>query len=615
MKRLTLTAVATLLLCWPALAQTYGVGANIDVRHADPGSIDLTAMWPQDGGFGSWDSWGINVTDFLWEGPTEREGLNVWSDMRFRWAPDTLYVFFNLSRWDGQDYVFPENNPWEGDHLLIGIDPTLEGDDAVDNSWAGWPMNAPDNGPYVLKISPTTGFTLNWGFDGAPDPVAEGWVRGDAVQFDDTWEGTTYKYFGVRAAIYVPGLDGDSQIGFNVGGSFSADGTTGGNNWFAWRPTAADYAEGRYPREPVAGHLQRYGDSYGTITAVMPFVRDWYGVGVNYAVPYVAPGTIVIDGVFDEAAWDGALVLDQFNNWEGWWVPGREVQDILGETRVLWTNDTLYVRMDIEGYQEFLFNTEQPWEGDHLYVGIDPTHAGDDQVDSGWGGWPGNAPDQGPYTLKINADRGITLNWGTENKPTDQGWTRAVVFHEPDEFRWGFEAAIWVPGASLGSEVGFNVGGASSTNPAPGEGEGIDALYFVLHPTWDDYNDGRYPDEPVAGDIMRHAWSFASLHLWGPVDTESDLEMPEQFALHQNYPNPFNPSTTIEYDLAHAAVVSVEVFNVLGQRVATLVNGQQLAAGTHRATFDAGNLSSGVYTTRLTVNGAIVGTRKMMLVK
>ncbi|RMF58899.1 MAG: T9SS C-terminal target domain-containing protein, partial [Bacteroidetes bacterium] len=87
----------------------------------------------------------------------------------------------------------------------------------------------------------------------------------------------------------------------------------------------------------------------------------------------------------------------------------------------------------------------------------------------------------------------------------------------------------------------------------------------------------------------------------------------ERFALHQNFPNPFNPQTTIRYELARSGRVALEVFDLLGRRVATLVNGEQ-PAGTFTVTFDARDLASGVYVYRLTA-GSQVMTRTMLLMK
>jgi hypothetical protein len=90
-------------------------------------------------------------------------------------------------------------------------------------------------------------------------------------------------------------------------------------------------------------------------------------------------------------------------------------------------------------------------------------------------------------------------------------------------------------------------------------------------------------------------------------------EQPREFALEQNYPNPFNPSTSIRFSLPEAGEVNLSVYNVQGQRVATLTDGLR-SAGTHQISFDAGNLASGVYLYRLQTESTTL-TRKMMLVK
>jgi len=83
---------------------------------------------------------------------------------------------------------------------------------------------------------------------------------------------------------------------------------------------------------------------------------------------------------------------------------------------------------------------------------------------------------------------------------------------------------------------------------------------------------------------------------------EVDVPAPAIFALDQNYPNPFNPSTKIEFRLAVDSKVSMTVFNVLGQEVASLLNGN-LVAGSHQVNFDASLLNSGVYMYRIEAAG------------
>ncbi|MDD5087538.1 MAG: T9SS type A sorting domain-containing protein [bacterium] len=86
-----------------------------------------------------------------------------------------------------------------------------------------------------------------------------------------------------------------------------------------------------------------------------------------------------------------------------------------------------------------------------------------------------------------------------------------------------------------------------------------------------------------------------------------------EYALYQNYPNPFNPTTTIAFDLAEAGFVSLKIYNLQGQEIATVVNGN-LAAVAHTASFDASSLPSGMYWYKLTAND-FTAVRKMTLMK
>ncbi len=88
---------------------------------------------------------------------------------------------------------------------------------------------------------------------------------------------------------------------------------------------------------------------------------------------------------------------------------------------------------------------------------------------------------------------------------------------------------------------------------------------------------------------------------------------PDAFALEQNYPNPFNPSTQIRFTLQSSDVTRLTVYDVLGREVATLVNGP-MSAGAHTITFDASNLTSGVYMYKLEAGG-MTQTKRMTLVK
>ncbi len=94
---------------------------------------------------------------------------------------------------------------------------------------------------------------------------------------------------------------------------------------------------------------------------------------------------------------------------------------------------------------------------------------------------------------------------------------------------------------------------------------------------------------------------------------EEGEEVPSSYRLGQNYPNPFNPTTTISYEIAEAGMVELEVFDMLGRKVADVVN-QRKGTGSYTVNFDASKLSSGLYIYRLRANGKVL-TKKMTLIK
>jgi len=91
------------------------------------------------------------------------------------------------------------------------------------------------------------------------------------------------------------------------------------------------------------------------------------------------------------------------------------------------------------------------------------------------------------------------------------------------------------------------------------------------------------------------------------------LALPEQFSLDQNYPNPFNPSTTIRYAIPNGGLVTIKVYDVLGNEVANLID-EYKSTGSYEVNFNASSLSSGMYLYRLQA-GSFVETKKMMLMK
>jgi hypothetical protein len=119
----------------------------------------------------------------------------------------------------------------------------------------------------------------------------------------------------------------------------------------------------------------------------------------------------------------------------------------------------------------------------------------------------------------------------------------------------------------------------------------------------------------MAGDSVRFADAAYTITLKRLMNTanEKELDTPQEFSLSQNYPNPFNPTSNIRFTLPQSAKVTLQVFNITGQLVATLAN-SKMSAGEHTVQFNASNLASGVYIYRM-IAGDFVQTKKMTLIK
>jgi Secretion system C-terminal sorting domain len=94
---------------------------------------------------------------------------------------------------------------------------------------------------------------------------------------------------------------------------------------------------------------------------------------------------------------------------------------------------------------------------------------------------------------------------------------------------------------------------------------------------------------------------------------EKEKIIPKEYSLHQNYPNPFNPITTIKFDLPKDGLITLEIFDILGRRITTLIN-EYKTAGSYEQLFDASSLVSGVYVYILRA-GDFVTSKKMVLIK
>lgn len=165
----------------------------------------------------------------------------------------------------------------------------------------------------------------------------------------------------------------------------------------------------------------------------------------------------------------------------------------------------------------------------------------------------------------------VTLNWATATEVNNYGFE---VYRD-------------------GAKVGFVQGHGNSNSP----------------------KNYSFTDKPAAAKTFSYQLKqvdFSGLSkLYGPVLVKVDV--PAAFVLHQNYPNPYNPSTTIKYEVPFTDKITLKVYNLIGQEVATLFEGVK-EAGAYEVKFNGSNLASGIYLYSLT-SSTFTKNIKMLLLK
>ncbi|RMF57828.1 MAG: T9SS C-terminal target domain-containing protein [Calditrichaeota bacterium] len=309
------------------------------------------------------------------------------------------------------------------------------------------------------------------------------------------------------------------------------------------------------------------------------------------------PSNFVADG--DLSEWSGIMEFRSFPS-EGAHIVDNTTIDGDGDLSVM-----TYLAADAN-YLYFAFDitddvvdtsATNTWEKDSpdLFLGLydwhGPAHSGYDR---------GSEPD---YHFRFLPTRAIIDNLGSAEVTTT-------------DYYWGpkFPVGYVIEGRIAWTDLAA-VGGDHVFVPAPGiripfdlafnDADGGGVRQGIM--TWSPYNDDTSWQSP-------RYWLYTWVGDTWVTGIEDELSQhPTTFDLKQNYPNPFNPSTTITYQLAKPSNVQLDVFNTLGQKVATLVN-QKQTAGTYQVQFDAHDLASGIYFYRIQASG-FVKVQKMVLMK
>ncbi len=196
--------------------------------------------------------------------------------------------------------------------------------------------------------------------------------------------------------------------------------------------------------------------------------------------------------------------------------------------------------------------------------------------------------------------------------------TSTVTPGVPYPVPWPGWATIDLRSFSLAADNAFAVGFINAGDPTISPRVMVTTGPLGANPTSLTYAAESSPNwyyftSNTAGDSV-YQYLVRAYVSFGPTGVSQPLELlPASFALGQNYPNPFNPSTVIEYQMPHESFVTLKVYDLMGQEIATLVNGRE-PAGTHQVTWNAATAPSGVYFYRITAGG-FTETKKLVLVR
>jgi hypothetical protein len=419
----------------------------------------------------------------------------------------------------------------------------------------------------------------------------------------------TSEYYNVVAWTDVPGEEGEV---YNVYASESVitDINALGVETVALGVEETVQGANHYLRYPLKEHEVKY---YYAVTCVdasgnvsEPGIDDIGATNTARGVPTISmnpPGDFVADG--DVSEWISAgiepLVLKPSTNKIGVGAFDND-KDFTATIYMAVDNDYLYVALDMIDNEYISGGTAEWWKDDaaEMFIGLY------NQTKQHSGYQDGEEPD---YQMHLRYD-GFYVERHDLPKFYEAGSSNySFVNYIGDS--WGVELKLsldtlaqkteddrFVPENGMKIPLDFSLHDSDILNTRDG------MLAFSEANDDASYNGAQY---------WFYTWIGDTNKVTTAIEDNTEAGIVGNYRLNQNYPNPFNPSTTIEYFLPKSSQVNISVYNVLGQKVTTLLNTRQ-SAGEQRIEFNASDLSSGVYFYKLQADD-FVQVNKMLLMK
>lgn len=355
------------------------------------------------------------------------------------------------------------------------------------------------------------------------------------------------------------------------------------------------------------------------------FLRQPRSSGGKFGVGALTPLTVSVSDLDHGYVQVNRLRIDR-KNWSGNYFAGTKIPVTAiarpGYRFIGWSGDIQSQSNTIEvgAGVELVANFEASQEGQELVINEIMYHSNDANDSEDWIEIynPGaNLVDVSGFIVKDDDDtHSFSIPEGTQLQPNGY----LVITKELSKFEVVYPSIKNVIG-----DLGFGLSGNSDqVRLYNADGLLLDSLTYDDEAPWPVTADGEgFSLELISyesDNSLAESWRASTYQQGSPgmenglqVSTESRNDIPQQVTLFQNYPNPFNPSTNITFELPSLQEVSLEVFSISGQKVATLAH-SMYSAGTYSITWNASNNASGVYFYVLNV-GEQSFSKKMTLIK